>query len=351
MDLIHPRTVADVAEALRTASRDGTRVAVVGGRRHLDKGNPAEVDAELWTTQLDQVVAYDPAEMLVVVQAGMRCGALAELLAQHGQEWPADAPADATVGGVIASGSSSARRMRVGAIRDTVVEMELVTGDGRVVHSGARTVKNVTGYDVHRLMTGSLGTLGVITQVALKVRPVPERRRTLRVTGDIEVAAAIAAEAFLVAGVIASAESVEVRLEGWADEVDDLEESVSRLAAGVLAEDDAPFPREPWWTWPAGGTVIEASVRPSVLDRVIGGHAHAALAGVGLAWILAESTDELTEVRRRVAEAGGVAPAVRGPGGLGGPPPGGLAVHRRLRAAFDPAHVLAPGRSWADAAS
>ena len=131
MDLIHPRTPADVAEALRDASAGGRRVLVVGGRRYLDKGNPSEVAAELWTTQLDQVVAYEPEEMLAVVQAGMRCGTLTSLLSEHGQEWPADAPDDATVGGVIASGASSPRRLRVGPLRDTVVEMELVTGDGR----------------------------------------------------------------------------------------------------------------------------------------------------------------------------------------------------------------------------
>ena len=251
MDLIHPRTVADVAEALGTASRDGIRVLVVGGRRHLDKGNPTEVDVEMWTTQLDQVVAYEPDEMLVVVQAGMRCGTLAELLAEHGQEWPADAPADATVGGVIASGATSARRLRVGALRDTVVEMELVTGDGRTVHSGARTVKNVTGYDLHRLMTGSLGTLGVITQVALKLRPLPERRRTLVAVGDMALARRIAAEVPLVAGVLGTQDGLEVRLEGWSDEIEELGAAVVRLAGdAVPSDDDTTFPRDPWWTWP-----------------------------------------------------------------------------------------------------
>jgi glycolate oxidase FAD binding subunit len=351
-DLLHPSSAADVVEMLAASSADGRRVLIVGGRRHLDKGNPAEVDAELWTTQLDQVVAYDPAEMLVVVQAGMRCGALAEVLAAHGQEWPADAPADATVGGVIASGSSSARRMRIGAIRDTVVEMELVTGDGRVVHSGARTVKNVTGYDVHRLATGSLGTLGVITQVALKVRPVPERRTTIEARGSVPLATQIARGVPLAAGVLATAETVEVRLEGWHAEVDELASAVVEIAPTAESSDDLRFPSRPWWDWPDVGTIVEASVAPSRLALAIGGSAtFAALAGVGLAWIVAEDADDLAEVRRRVAEVGGVAPAVRGPGGLGGPPPGGLGVHRRLRAAFDPAHVLAPGRSWADAAS
>ncbi|MGZ4110125.1 MAG: FAD-binding oxidoreductase, partial [Actinomycetota bacterium] len=164
MDLIHPHSIHDVEETLRAATADRTRVLLVGGRRHIDKGNPSEVDAELWTTLLDDVVAYDPAEMLAVVEAGMRINDLAALLGEAGQEWPVDAPPDATVGGVIAAGIDPLRRLRVGLMRDTVVEMTVVTGDGRRVTSGARTVKNVTGFDVHRLLTGSLGTLGCIGQ-------------------------------------------------------------------------------------------------------------------------------------------------------------------------------------------
>ena len=347
MDLIHPRTVPDVVEALRDASAGGRRVLVVGGRRHIDKGEPSEVDAELWTTQLDQVVAYEPAEMLVVVQAGMRCGSLAELLAEHWQEWPADAPPDATVGGVLASGSSSARRLRVGALRDTVVEMELVTGDGRLVHSGARTVKNVTGYDLHRLATGSLGTLGVITQVALKVRPLPARAVTMVAAGaSLERARAIVAEVPLVAGVLASPKAVEVRLEGWPDEIGELRTAVT-VAASTPVDDADRFPLEPWWTWPSDGTVVEAAVAPSQLGEAVGDAARfAALPGVGLAWITAATDGELAARRSRVEAMGGIAPAVRGPGGLGNASAPGPEVHRRLRASFDPAGIMAPGRAW-----
>jgi glycolate oxidase FAD binding subunit len=188
VDLIHPSSKADVVDAIREANASLHRLLVVGGRRHLDKGNPAEVDAELWTTQLDRLVAYEPAEMIAVVEAGMRVGELERILAEGGQEWPSDAPIDATVGGVVASGASSPRRLRFGALRDTVLEAEIVTGDGRLVRSGARTVKNVTGYDLHKLVAGSLGTLGVIVQVALKVRPLPHARRTLRFEGDLELA-------------------------------------------------------------------------------------------------------------------------------------------------------------------
>ena len=350
MDLIHPRTVSDVVDALRDASSTGRRVLVVGGRRHIDKGDPSQVDAELWTTQLDQVVAYEPAEMLVVVQAGMRCGELASLLAEHGQEWPADAPEDATVGGVIASGSSSPRRLRIGALRDTVVEMELVTGDGRVVKSGARTVKNVSGYDVHRLMTGSLGTLGVITQVALKVRPIAERSMTIVAPGaTIEHAQAVVDGVPLVAGVAATDEAVEVRLEGWADEVEALADATARAVPEAVRDDSIGFPRRPWWAWEDAGTVVEAALAPARLPLVLPASSmHAALVGVGIAWIAVDDDTGLSELRAIVAAAGGVAPAIRGPGGLGDTALPGAAVHHRLAAAFDPAGVLAPGRSWSD---
>ena len=351
MDLIHPRTVADVAEALGEASSHGRSVLVVGGRRHIDKGDPSEIDAELWTTQLDQVVAYDPAEMLAVVQAGMRCSALAEMLAEHGQEWPADAPPDATVGGVIASGSSPARRLRVGPLRDTVVEMQLVTGDGRVVHSGARTVKNVTGYDLHRLASGSLGTLGVITQVAVKVRPLPERSLTLASPGDLSLASTIVAEVPLIAAALATPDAVEVRFEGWSSEIDELAAMVRRLAPDAEPLDDGgPFPRQPWWTWPENGTIVEAALVPSKLGPTLAGlQDYSALAAVGLAWIATATDEELAAVRSKVGAAGGIAPAIRGSGGLGEALPAAPDVHRRLRASFDPAGILAPGRSWASA--
>jgi glycolate oxidase FAD binding subunit len=143
---LHPTSATELVELVRRADEDGRRLLPVGGRRHLDKGNPVEVDAELWTTQLDRIVSYEPAEMVAVVEAGVRVGSLRATLAEGGQEWPVDAPEDATVGGVIAAGASSFRRLKVGAVRDSVLEVALVTGDGRLIRSGARTVKNVTGH-------------------------------------------------------------------------------------------------------------------------------------------------------------------------------------------------------------
>ena len=338
--MLHPRTPDDIVEIVRDASAAGSPLLAVGGRSHIDRGNPSPVDAELWTTQLDGVVAYEPAEMLVVVQAGMRCGDLAATLGEHGQEWPVDAPEHATVGGVIAAGVSSYRRLRVGHVRDTVVEMEVVTGDGRIVKSGARTVKNVTGYDVHRLMTGSLGTLGVITQLALKVRPLPRASRWLHADGGLELASRLLAAVPQAGAIVATPESVTIVAEGWPEEVSELAATASRVAP---VDEIAPGSSFPDLQAP---TIAEVAVPPSALGAVLdGATSWQAPLGTGIAWVGTDN-DMLEELRERASAAGGIAPAIRGSGGLGGTPVPAVEVQRRLKAAFDPFNVLAPGRGW-----
>ncbi len=350
MDLIHPASTAELVEAVRDANDRLIRLLVVGGRRHIDKGNPSDVDAELWTTQLDRLVAYHPSEMIAVVEAGMRIGALNRLLADGGQEWPSDAPEDATVGGVIASGASSVRRLKVGALRDTVLEAEVVTGDGRLVRSGARTVKNVTGYDLHKLVTGSLGTLAVIVQVALKVRPLPKARRTLRFEGDLALARAILEAVPGAAAILATPGVVELRLEGWPEEVEEQTTHASSIAPPAAVVEDAPFPSSV--PWDAKPVVAEVALPPSRLDEAVTGDAWGALAGVGIAWVgLDDANGSLHELRERVRALGGIAPVIRGPGGLGDQPLPAVEVQRRLKESFDPNGILAPGRDWEQVAT
>lgn len=345
MDLIHPPSKGDVVDALRSASADGSRILIVGGRKHIDKGNPCEIDAELWTTQLDQLIAYEPAEMVAVVEAGMRFADLERILAEGDQEWPADAPADATVGGIIAAAATSPRRLRVGALRDTVLEVELVTGDGRLVRGGARVVKNVTGYDLPRLAAGSLGTLGAIVQVALKVRPRPKALRTLawRTEGAMELGLRLLDAIPSPTCVLATSDGVELRLEGWPDEVAAQTRAAAGIEGGFEATDDGAFPnRSPWLDSPI---VVEISTPPSRLPEAAAaaGDVWGALLGVGILWAGLDSEAALARLRK-VAE---VAPVIAGPGGLGASPPAGV-IHQRLKASFDPAGVLAPGRFWGE---
>jgi glycolate oxidase FAD binding subunit len=346
VDLIEPGSKEEVREALKAASGRRTRIAIVGGRTHADKNNRSELDAELTTRGLDRVIAYEPAEMLAVVEGGMRVGELRRLLGERRQEWPSGASDDATVGGTIATAPSSPRRLRMGPLRDTIVEMELVTGDGRLVRSGARTVKSVAGYDVHRLATGSLGTLGAIVQVAVKVRPLPKARRLVMTSeGGLRAGRMLLDAVPLPSSVVATPERVEIALEGWPEELAEQTEAVRRAAGNVRVIEDGDVEGSEAVTAP---TLVEVAVPPSRLEAVLEGEAlWRALMGVGIVWVgLPDDGEHLTELRLRVAEAGGIAPVIRGPGGLGDAPVAALEVHRRLKAAFDPAGILAPGRFW-----
>jgi len=345
VDAFHPYEKGEVVQILRSAARDHRRILVVGGRQHMDKGEPTEVDAELWTRQLDGLISYEPAEMVAVVGGGMRVGELQRILAEGGQEWPVDAPAEATVGGVIAAGASSPRRMRVGTVRDTLLEVELVTGDGRLIKGGARTVKQSTGYSLPRVATGSLGTLGVIVQVALKVRPLPKSRRTLVAGGDgFALGSRFLDIVPLPAAVLATPSAVEVRLEGWPGEVQEQTQIASSVADDVRVDEEAPFPSTSPWN--GSPVIVEAAVPPSRIGDLVGaaGDAWGALLGVGVVWAgLPDAGRALDVLRRKANELGGVAPVIRGEGGLGYSLPA-PEVHARLRQAFDPAGILAPGR-------
>jgi glycolate dehydrogenase FAD-binding subunit len=336
VDLIHPHTADDVADVLLAASEDGTRLAVIGGRQHLDRAPRGDVDAELWTTLLDRAVAYDPAEMLCVVESGTRLGDLRAMLRDGGQEWAVDEPDDATVGGLIAADVALPRQLRAGPLRDTVVEMTFVTGDGRRIRSGARTVKNVTGYDLHRLLTGSLGTLGVITQVALKLRPLPKAARTLVTReGGLGLARRLLDEVPLPAAVVAEHDRILLRLEGWPQEV--AEQARAANAVTVMAEDDMTWPPP---LFPGDPTLVQAAVAPSRLEPLLRGvERYRALLGVGYAWIPRDG-DGVAAMQVRAASLGGIGALIRGrapvePVELPLP-----TIHRRIKAAFDPAGVL-----------
>jgi glycolate oxidase FAD binding subunit len=339
MDLIHPHTGSEVADALRVATEAETRVRIVGGRHHSVVASP--VGAELWTTLLDGMVAYDPAEMLCVVESGMRLRELRQRLAEGGQEWPVDEPDDATVGGVIAANVALPRQLRVGTLRDTVVEMTFVIGDGRTVRSGARTVKNVTGFDLHRLLTGSPGTLGVITQVALKVRPLPKVVRTLVSRGGgMELGLRLLAAVPLPAAVIAEPERVVLRLEGWPDEVAE-QVSAAATVSAMADEDPAAFSGDLLLDAPV---VARAAVPPSRLARLLEGIENfRALLGVGFAWVPCPDAPSLTALRERADQLGGTAPVVRGEGDLDADDLPLPAVQANIKTAFDPAGILVAG--------
>jgi len=176
-----PASVAEVGDLVRAAAAAGEGVYPVGGRTALDLGlPPAKPGVALDTTALDAVVDYPARDMTITVQAGVTVGKLRAALAAEGQWLPVDVADRSTIGGAVARNQSGPRRLGYGTLRDYVIGIQFVADDGGAVNAGGRVVKNVAGYDLMKLQTGALGTLGVLTQMTLKVRPKPEAAAAVR---------------------------------------------------------------------------------------------------------------------------------------------------------------------------
>ena len=191
----HP-DVSSVAEFVRAHYADGKPVSIVGGATALDYGPPPANADTLDVSRFARIVDYTPRDMTILVEAGVRMADLATALAAEGQCLPIDVPraSEATIGGVVATNWTGPRRYGHGTVRDYVIGIHAVDGRGVAFKGGGRVVKNVAGYDFCKLLTGSLGTLAVITQVGLKVKPLPEQVRTVVATcPDLQTADAAAA--------------------------------------------------------------------------------------------------------------------------------------------------------------
>lgn len=322
------------------AAATGERAAVLlwGGGTHQGIGGHVSPDVVVATAGLDRVVAWEPEDLTVVVEAGVRVGDLEELLAEKGQTavLPETAP-DATVGGVVAAGLSGYRRARYGPTRDRVLEVTLVTGDGRVVTGGGRVVKNVSGYDLPRLATGSLGGLGLVARVCLKLWPVPPLRFTISGVGPEDARRSLHRPVAVLETPAGTAVYVEGR---------------PTLALGRLggaAEEGFAWPDPP-----RGAVRWSVRVPPALtaaaVERLDPAWDFVAQHGVGEITAAADEVDgeRVAELRGWAEASGGSLVLLDAPGLPGvdpwGTPPPGLILQRRLRDAFDPAGVLNPGR-------
>jgi glycolate oxidase FAD binding subunit len=179
-DVVTPRTIPELAEAVRDLHAARKAVAFVGGATQLELGNaPRALDTVIRTLALDAVVDYTPEDQTITVEAGITLAELDRVLAPHGQMLPLDV-ADrerATIGGVVATNAYGRRRQRYGTAKDLIVGVGIVRADGVRARGGGKVVKNVAGFDLPKLMVGSLGTLGAIATVTFRLYPVPAATR------------------------------------------------------------------------------------------------------------------------------------------------------------------------------
>jgi glycolate oxidase FAD binding subunit len=182
-----PSSTAEASALMRAAASAGLAVVPRGAGTGLSWGAPpARCDLVVDLRSMDQVTEHAAGDLVARVQAGATIGQVAAVLASAGQQLALDAPADATVGGVVATGTAGPRRFRYGAPRDLLIGLTVVRADGVIAHSGGKVVKNVAGYDLGKLFSGSQGTLGLITEATFRLHPRPAA--VAWVTGEFEPA-------------------------------------------------------------------------------------------------------------------------------------------------------------------
>jgi glycolate oxidase FAD binding subunit len=403
-DTLKARDAKDVEAAVQwlLAERKAAEVMGHGSKRVI--GRPAQTDVTLDLSGLSGVTLYEPEELVLSARAGTPLAELEALVAAKGQQLafePMDCaailgepPGRGTIGGAVAANLSGPRRLKAGAARDHLLGFAAVSGRGESFKGGGRVVKNVTGYDLSKLMAGSWGTLAAMTEVTLKVLPAPETEATVLVAGlsparaveamaaalgsacDVSGAAHLPAEVAAAVPEVASAgDAVTVlRLEGFAPSVAHRRHTLEMLmkafgapatveaaasrAVWKAVRDAAPFAegrdarQRPLWrvsTTPSRGAQLAA--------LVAGAQAHVLYdwAG-GLVWLALEASDDAGAVlvRRAVAATGGHATLMRAPAAARAaidvftPQDAALsALTKRIKASFDPQGVLNPGRMWA----
>lgn len=187
--LVSPQSVEQVSEVMKLASREEWSIVPAGGSTFLNAGNLTNgVNLVVSTALLNRFLEHEPADLVANAQAGVTLKDFNKALAQGGQWLPLDPPDDgrATLGGVVATGLAGAQKCGYGMPRNFVIGMKVVLADGRLVKAGGKVVKNVAGYDLCKLFTGSYGTLGLITELTFKLRPRPAREVTVLAKGTLE---------------------------------------------------------------------------------------------------------------------------------------------------------------------
>jgi glycolate oxidase FAD binding subunit len=379
---VEPATVAEAAEAMQALARDRLAVAFVGGGTDLGLGAaPTRLDAVLRTRRLGRIREHAPADQIVAVEAGMTVAALQQSLASHGQRLALDPPQPerATIGGVVAANAWGPHRTRYGAVRDLVIGITLVRADGVVAHGGGKVVKNVAGFDLPRLLCGSLGTLGLVAEVVFRLHPLPEASATAVFEGlaavDVrETVPALRELAVEPTALAAFADGpkfrLAVRYEGFAPGVrDQVERTLARAQGGARLEGAA---EAALWAAhdearAAGSVRVKATFAPAALVKAIdalaplrdalGGEALIVHPMLGIALLGGDLGDvgaavaALASARAALSELGnGAAVVTAAPAALRaradpwGPAPAGFEIMRRLKKELDPDGRLAPGR-------
>ena len=384
-----PGSVEELSALMKLANDGGLTVSPRGGGTSTSLGNPPrEVDLVVSTARMNEVIEHVPGDQVVRVGAGLRLQDLQERLAGSDQMLGVDPPErglGATVGGVVASNSSGPRRYRYGTIRDLIIGITVVLPDGTVAKAGGKVVKNVAGYDLGKLFTGSLGTLGVIANANFRLHPRPGAARTVALELGDTASVGQATQAVMHSQLVPSAVELHwgegpkiltVLVEGIPSSAEAQAEQAEFLLKGfggvrTLSDEEADNlgPYDPPGSPGAGGDVsLKISFPPAeltgVLDSTLGARSRSGLdvpritgqAAIGVLYVGLSGGDEdgkvaVTEELREIwVRRGGSVVVREAPVSfknrveVWGPMGTRLELTRRLKEKFDPRGIMNPGR-------
>jgi glycolate oxidase FAD binding subunit len=377
-DLLKPRDAKDVEAAVQWALAEGKTFEIVGQGSKRGIGRAAQWDLSLDLSDLSGVTLYEPEELVLSAKAGTPIGEIEKLLAASHQELafePMDygpifgaAAGRGTLGGALAANLSGPRRIKAGAARDHFLGFTAVSGRGETFKSGGRVVKNVTGYDLCKVLAGSYGTLAAMTDVTVKVLPRAETEQTLLVLGLDDASAAQAMSAAmgssndvsgaahvpapLAAMIQAQAGTAVTALLRPFGAIAELKEAASRKL-WKSTRDVMPFAHDDRALW----RISAAPMRAHEIAKAVGpGCEYFYDWAGGLIWLALAAADDAGAaiVRRAVAATGGHATLIRAPAAIRAAVPvfqpqdaALAALTRRVKESFDPKGLFGPGRMWA----
>jgi glycolate oxidase FAD binding subunit len=360
-----PESVAELADALRATDADGARVSIRGAGSKQGWGAVgSETTAVVDTTRLDRVLEHAVGDLVLTVEAGVRVDDLQAAVAEHGQRLALDPPeAGATIGGIVATAASGPLRFRYGPPRDQLIGISVVLADGTIAKSGGKVVKNVAGYDLGKLFTGSFGTLGVIATVTVKLQPRAPATRVVSVAADEpgSVWAALVRSPATPAAIEWDGTHVHAVVEGAPAAAVAMSAQIAEAVGTSTVAEALPtgFGARPWQ---AGDMAVKVTHRLSALGDVVEavrrelpGARLSAHVGSGVVWAgwqapsPGTARSAIDALRAVVVSYGGSAVVVDAPMevkqvvDVWGPVAATDLMHR-VKDQFDPGHRLNPGR-------
>ncbi|MBX4896347.1 FAD-binding protein [Rhizobium bangladeshense] len=396
IDLI-PGSEEEAAAIIRDHAEGGRPIAICGGNSRAGFGNAVASEDRLRSAGLDGIVAYNPGEMVMTARSGTPLAMVEAALSHNGQMLafePMDhrpvmgTSGEPTIGGVFAANVSGPRRLVAGAARDSLLGVRFVNGRGEIIKAGGRVMKNVTGLDLAKLIAGSHGTLGFLTELTFRVPPRPKTEQTLVLSGlnDAEAANAMAAAMALpvevsgaahlpltvawkfLAGKLPEGEATVLRVEGLAGSVDvRIEKLATAMSAfATVTRLDEPESQRLWQEIRDVLPYADGTARPVWRVSVAPGTGHQLVAALrleagidafydwqgGLVWMRMEAGTEAETVRRYIKALGGghatlirASAAARAATAAFHPEPEAVALlSRRVKEKFDPAGIFNPGK-------